>query len=103
MAVDFRREWVKNSVTRFFGLDSGEYFEAMLAQNDELEYQLTSFLDDDFLKKDETYRRLLYIYKTSYEKLVDEEIMVPEIGEKQLNDLKSVLSFAFYQKISYLM
>lgn len=81
MTTDFRRDWVKNSVTKYFGLDSGEYFEEMMAQNDELEYQLTSFLDDDFLKKDEAYRRLFYIYKTSYEKLVDEEIMVPEIGK----------------------
>ncbi|XP_015836813.2 dynein axonemal heavy chain 10 [Tribolium castaneum] len=83
MATDFRRDWVKNSVTKYFGLDSGEYFEKMMAQNDDLEYQLSSFLDDDFLKKDEAHRRLFYIYKTSYEKLVDEEIMVPEIVKKE--------------------
>lgn len=82
MANDFRRNWIKNRVIKFFGLESGKYFEDMMNQNEDLEYLLASFLDDDFLKNDETGKRLFYIYKSSFEKLIDEEILVPEIGKK---------------------
>lgn len=82
MASDFRRNWIKNSVIQFFGLESGEYFEEMMNQNEDLEYLLASFLDDDFLKNDESAKKVFYIYKTSFEKLIDEEILVPEIGKK---------------------
>lgn len=81
MATDFRRDWIKNRVTQLFGLESGDYFEEMLAKSDDLEDQLASFLDDDFLKKDESLKRFFYVFRTSYEKLVDEEILVPEVGK----------------------
>lgn len=79
MSSDFRRDWVKNKVTKFFGLSSGHYFEEMLENTDDLEDKLASYLDDDFMYQEEN-KRFFYVYKTSYEKLIEEEIMVAEKG-----------------------
>lgn len=86
MSSDFRRDWVKNKVTKYFGLPSDNYFEEMLENTDDLEDKLAAYLDDDFMYQEEN-KRFFYVYKTSYEKLIEEEIMVAE---------KGILSFPFY-------
>lgn len=80
MGTDFRREWVKNTVTKFFGLSSDSYFEEMMMNSDDLEDKLAFYLDDNFLEQDDN-RQFLFIYKTAHEKLVEEEILVPETGK----------------------
>lgn len=81
MSVDFRREWIKEQVVRYLGLPDGSYFDDMLAADDgELEEKLDAFLDDDILLPSEAYKKFFYVYKIAYDKLVEEEIMVPEIG-----------------------
>ncbi|KAF7265371.1 hypothetical protein GWI33_021219 [Rhynchophorus ferrugineus] len=85
MGTDFRREWIKNTVTKFLGLNSGHYFEDMLANTDELEDKLSSYLEDDVLDQElgAFNRRFFFVYRTSYEKLVEKEILVAEIVKKQ--------------------
>lgn len=83
MAADFRREWLKNTVTKVFGLSSGHYFEDMMDSADELEDRLSSYLEDDLMDH-ELYNfnnRFFYIYKTTFEKLIEKEILVAEIGK----------------------
>lgn len=80
--MDFRLEWVKSKVTKYFGLKSDKYFHDMLSNSDDLEDQLYSFLDDDIVAQDESQKRFFYVYKDSFETLVEEEILVPEIGKK---------------------
>lgn len=81
MSTDHRREWIKDRVTKFLGLNSGDYFEDMMVANDgELEEQLTSFLDDDLLQHSVIQNKLFYFYRTSYDRLFEEEILVPQIG-----------------------
>lgn len=81
MGTDYRREWIKQKVTRYLGLPSDSYFEDLMAANDgELEYLLDIFLDDDIITQHESHKKFFYVYRIPYEKLVDEEILVPEIG-----------------------
>lgn len=80
MATDLRREWIKQKVTTIFGLNSDSYFEEMMSNTEDLEDKLTAFLDDDFFARD-PHRSFFYIYKTSHEKLVEEEILVAEKGK----------------------
>lgn len=76
--TDYRLEWIKDKVTEYFGLNSGRYFDAMLEANDgELEDQMNSLLDDEIPDVDSE-RRLFYVYKIKYERLVDVEIQVME-------------------------
>lgn len=84
MAIDFRREWVKKKLTTIFRLSSDSYFEEMMASNEDLEDKLASYLDDDFNARD-GYKEYFYVYKTSHEKLIEEEILVPEKGKIKFN------------------
>ncbi|XP_030756931.1 dynein heavy chain 10, axonemal [Sitophilus oryzae] len=85
MGTDFRREWIKNTVTKFLGLNSGQYFEDMVANTDELDYGLSSYLEDDVLDQELSpdNKRFFFVHRTSYEKLVEKEIIVPEIVKKE--------------------
>ncbi|KAL1513082.1 hypothetical protein ABEB36_002553 [Hypothenemus hampei] len=85
MGTDFRREWIKNTVTRVLGLSSGHYFEDMMASSDELEDRMSSYLDDDQLDQELSVHnnRFFYVYRTSFEKLVEKEILVPEIVKNE--------------------
>lgn len=78
MAVDFRREWVKKKTLKMLGLKDDSYFNNMLASSQDLDEKLSLFLDDDFLRDED--REIFCIYKFSDEKLIEEEIMVPQIG-----------------------
>ncbi|KAJ8963303.1 hypothetical protein NQ318_018772, partial [Aromia moschata] len=93
MGTDFRKDWVKKKVTKFFGLKSEQYFEEMMATSEELEDKLDSLLDDDFLPQGEG-RRFFYVYKTTYEKLVEEQIMVAQKVEKPKEMLGESVEFA---------
>lgn len=79
--MDYRREWMNQKLCTYLGLDpSGNYFEEMLLADDDLDYALQQFVDDELLTWDRE-RTLFHVYKTSYDKLVEKEILVPEIGE----------------------
>lgn len=96
MSVDYRREWIKQQVVSYLGLPSGDYFEDMLSANDgELEFLLDAFLDEDVIAQNESHKRFFYVYRTTYEKLVDEEIMVPEIGTCLSSSIQSNISKIF--------
>lgn len=80
--MDHRREWIKDRILKMTGLDADEYFEDLMSANDsELDDRLAAFLDDDIQPTDPIAERLFYVYRVPYEKLVEEEIMVAEIGK----------------------
>lgn len=82
MTADFRREWIKERVITFLSLPDGSYFDDMLAADDgEIEEKLDMFLDDDVLSPSEAHKKFFYVYKTAYEKLIEEEVLIPHIGE----------------------
>ena len=65
----------------YLGLDpGGDYFEEMVLADDDVDYALQQFLDDELPARSRE-RTLFHVYKTSYDKLVEKEISVPEIGE----------------------
>ena len=86
--MDYRREWIKRKVCDCLGLEITEdhdYFEDMLQAGDgELDDQLSAFLEDD-ISDEESEKRLFSIYRTSYDRLVDREILVPEVGMSEFD------------------
>ncbi|XP_022902554.2 dynein axonemal heavy chain 10 [Onthophagus taurus] len=80
--MDCRREWVKNKVSCYLGLENtpeNDYFEDMIQSEDgELDDLLSTYLEDD-INDLESAKRLFCVYRTSYEKLVDKEILVPVV------------------------
>lgn len=82
MSIDYRRLWIKDRILTLVGLEAEEYFDDLMAANDgELDDKLEAFLDDDIFRTDEVDKKLFYVYRMPLERLVDEEILVAEIGK----------------------
>jgi hypothetical protein len=61
---------------------NGQLFDDMLAEDGgHLWHKTISFLNDDILGSQDVSRRLFFLYKTYYEKLVQEELVAPEDGK----------------------
>jgi len=95
---DFRVEWVKGKALKFMEETNGQLFDDMLAEDGgHLWNKMTSFLNDDVLGSQDVSRRLFFLYKTYYEKLVHEELVAPKDGENC--EIYSKIYFALKQAI----
>jgi len=75
-------EWVKRKSLKFMEETNGQLFDDMLAEDGgHLWHKMISFLNDDILGSQDVSRRLFFLYKTYYEKLVHEELVAPEDGK----------------------
>ena len=75
-------EWVKGKALKFMEEANGRLFDDMLAEDGgHLWHKMISFLNDDILGSQDVSRRLFFLYKTYYEKLVHEELVAPEGGK----------------------
>jgi len=75
-------EWVKGKALNFMEESNGQLFDDMLAEDGgHLWHKMISFLNDDILGSQDVSRRLFFLYKTYYEKLVHEELVAPEYGK----------------------
>lgn len=80
--ADYRLDWVKERALAYLDEDDEDLFDEMLSRNDgELEDRLLSYLDDDIMGAHDIGRKLFFVYKTYYEKIVKEETVVAEEGE----------------------
>lgn len=78
--TDYRRVWIAERSCAYLGMDTTDIFNDMFQFDDEdLEEQFSSFYEDDLTKTD-FIKRCMYIYRTPYERLIEKEILVPEIG-----------------------
>lgn len=83
MAHDFRRDWIKERMMSFMGIDSDIYFEEMMAENDGyLDEKLDHFLADDIVSQsqDDLDKKIFHVYKTYCDRLFEEEVLVEEVG-----------------------
>lgn len=89
--VDFRREWVKERVLSYLGIEDDLFFDEMLAEKDRLlEKKLEIFLDAHEEQLPEEFEhKVFYVYRTWSDRLFEEEIFVQELGE--LNFLRKFL------------
>lgn len=61
---------------------NGKLFDDALAEDSgHLWDQMISFLDDRTSGPHDVTTRLFFLYKTYYEKIVQEEVLVPEMGK----------------------
>jgi len=82
MTTDYRLDWVKERALAFLDETDEELFDEMMSRNDgDLEDRLLSYLDDDIAGAHDTERKLFFVYKTYFDKVIEEEIVVPEEGE----------------------
>lgn len=75
-------EWIKEKALKFMDETNGELFDDALAEDDgHLRDQMISLLDDKTSGLHDVTRRLFFLYKTYHEKIVQEEVLVPELGK----------------------
>ena len=75
---DPRYTWLKSTITNLLGVFEPEYVNMLLAQNYDA---FTDFLDAKYTKYEELRHVVLYVWRTFYDKMVEEEITVLEEGE----------------------
>jgi hypothetical protein len=79
---DIRMEWVKEKALKFMDETNGELFDNALAENNgHLRDQMISFLNDETLGTHDVSRSVFFVYKTYYEKIMQEEVLVPALGK----------------------
>ncbi|KAI8123158.1 hypothetical protein CVS40_6160 [Lucilia cuprina] len=72
---DNRILWLKCSIANMLGVYEPEYVNAAIYEN---LYDFKSFLNDKYTKNEDINKIILYVWRTFYDKLVEEEITVLE-------------------------
>ncbi|PNF33091.1 Dynein heavy chain 10, axonemal [Cryptotermes secundus] len=76
---DVRMEWVKGKALKYMDEINGQLFEDMLADGDgHLRNKLMSLLDEELSEPHDVTRRLFFLYKTHYEKIMQEDKLAME-------------------------
>lgn len=77
--TDYRREWIVDRACSYLGMESNDNFNDMFQfGDDDLEDLFSAFLEDE-LSRSEPEKWCFYLYRTPYERLMEREILVPEI------------------------
>jgi dynein heavy chain, axonemal len=77
--MDQRIVWIKQRIAVTLGVSELDILEATLADNEE---RLMGFFEPIVVDEpDEMVKRVLFVYRTYYDKLIEEEIIVLEAGE----------------------
>nr|CAD7578460.1 unnamed protein product [Timema californicum] len=81
--TDHRLEWMKRKVMTLMDEEDEQLFLDMLQHKEgELEYLMLAFLDDDIVLDKDLHKKIFYVYKTYYDKIVQEEKLIPEEVKK---------------------
>ncbi|KAM7359342.1 dynein heavy chain at 89D isoform 2-T2 [Cochliomyia hominivorax] len=72
---DNRILWLKCTIANMLGVSEPEYVNAVIYEN---LYDFKGFLNDKYTKNDDINKIILYVWRTFYDKLVEEEITVLE-------------------------
>jgi hypothetical protein len=68
-------EWVKGKALKFMDETNGQLFDDMFAEDDgHLRNKMISFLDEELSEAHDVTRRLFFLYKTHYEKIMQEDM-----------------------------
>ncbi|XP_039277456.1 dynein heavy chain 10, axonemal [Nilaparvata lugens] len=77
--IDYRVEWFRKRILNVFDETDPSLFDQMLARNDNrLKKQFRPFVEDNFMNDVNHDQRLLFCFKTYYDKVVNEEIITAE-------------------------
>lgn len=75
-------EWVKGKALKYMDEINGQLFDDMLAEEDgHLRDKLMSLLDEELSEGHDVTRRLFFLYKTHYEKIMQEDMLAMQPGK----------------------
>lgn len=76
--IDYRYQWLSDTISKLLGIPERKFADALLMEHND---QINSFFNDDIDEFTECNKRLLFIWRTFYDKLVEETITALEEGK----------------------
>lgn len=84
MPIDFRHRWLSETISKLLGITDGKFADTLLSDNNE---KVRCFFDDAINDFTDCNKRLLFTWRTFYDKLVEETISVLEEGNDYLHSV----------------
>lgn len=72
---DVRLIWLKQTIANLLGVYEPEYVHTLVEENSD---QIHEFFDEEYTQISDIHKRVMYAWRTFYDKLVEEEITVLE-------------------------
>lgn len=79
--IDYRYRWLSETISNALGIFDTNFAEQLIAEHSDL---VDGFFNDDIDEHSDSCKQILYIWRTFYDKLVEETITVLEEGKKPL-------------------
>lgn len=74
---DFRYKWLSQQIANLLGIYDTKYADDLI---DEHQDEIRQFFDDTIEKHEDLHKRVVFLWRTFYDKLVEETITVLEEG-----------------------
>lgn len=75
--LDFRYKWLRERIQGALGVFDPDILDGIINEN---YYQIKSFFDEEIKETQELSNRIMFLNRTFYDKLIEEEITVLEKG-----------------------
>lgn len=88
--MDYRLKWLSEIISNLLGIFDQKYSDALI---DEHKEQFMSLFNDEIINFSKNNKQLLFIWRTFYDKLVEETITVLEEGKIKINVFLPLIIF----------
>lgn len=77
--IDYRYRWLSETISNVLGIFDTNFAEQLITEHSDL---VDAFFNDDITDQADSCKQILYVWRTFYDKLVEETITVLEEGIK---------------------
>lgn len=75
--IDFRYRWLSETISNALGIFDTSFAEQLIAEHSDL---VDAFFNDEIYEEADARKQILFVWRTFYDKLVEESITVLEEG-----------------------
>lgn len=79
--IDFRYRWLSETISNSLGIFDTNFADQLIAEHSDL---VDVFFNDNIYQQSDAHKRILVVWRTFYDKLVEESITVLEEGKKYI-------------------
>lgn len=76
--IDFRYRWLSETISNALGIFDTTFADQLIAEHSDL---VDAFFNDNIYEKTDAHKQILFVWRTFYDKLVEESITVLEEGK----------------------
>lgn len=80
---DFRYKWLSQKIANLLGIYDTKYADTLIEEHQE---EICQFFEGHIEKHEDINKRVVFIWRTFYDKLVEETITVLEEGKSEIID-----------------